>query len=70
MLKFGGRHLATLMKKTIDLCITDSEICLVWRKGEVIFLYTKGDTTQCGNYRPITKLDVLGKVVIDIRVCF
>ena len=66
MLKFGGRHLATLMKKTIDLCITDSEICLVWRKGEVIFLYKKGDTTQCGNYRPITKLDVLGKVVIDI----
>ena len=41
MLKFGGTHLATLMKKIIDLCITDSEICLVWRKGEVIFLYKK-----------------------------
>ena len=33
MLKYGGRHLAVLLKQLVDLCITKSEICLVWRKN-------------------------------------
>jgi Reverse transcriptase (RNA-dependent DNA polymerase) len=37
-----------------------------WRKGRVVNLFSAGDATQCGNYRPITLLPVLDKLFSSV----
>ena len=66
MLKHGGEilvdKLLTLYNKMIELRETPTQM----RLSEIVTLFKKGDLLDCGNYRPITLLSHLYKLLMQI----
>ena len=52
-------HLSKLFNKSIELCQFPSD----WKLANIIPVYKKGDRTNATNYRPMSLLSCLGKVL-------
>ena len=55
--------LVPAMTQLINTCFSTNSFPDVYKVAIVTPLYKKGDPTQCGNYRPISSLPILSKVI-------
>jgi hypothetical protein len=63
ILKDGGEVLSMLLTHIVNTSITTGKFPARWKKSKVIPLFKKGDNKDCGNYRPISNLSVVSKVL-------
>ena len=66
MLEAGGKHLHTTLLKLIDLIILTRDVPEQMNISEIITLFKKGDRLECSNYRPISLLSHVYKLVMQI----
>lgn len=66
MLKAGGRTLLEALRILTNKCMFEGKIPKKWKNAEVIILHKKGDTTNIENYRPISLLSHLYKLMMRI----
>lgn len=66
MLKNGGKTLEKALIILFNRCLEEGKIPDTWRNAEVIILFKKGDRTNIENYRPISLLSVLYKLLSKI----
>ena len=64
MLRAGGQRLHKLLLDLINLIITTRNIPEQLIVSEIILLFKKGDLRDCGNYRPISLLCHVYKLMI------
>lgn len=63
MLQKGGRAVEEWLLRLFNICWRGGEVPQDWEDGCVVPLYKgKGDRMECGNYRGICLLSVVGKV--------
>jgi hypothetical protein len=63
VLKAGGEVLAVPLRFIINTSITSGHFPKRWREAKVTPVHKKGDTQLVDNYRPISNLSVLSKVL-------
>ena len=63
MLKLAGATISPSLTKLFKLCLSANRFPNVWKKADVIPLYKKGDKDMCSNYRPVSILPVLSKIL-------
>lgn len=66
MLKMGGETLIEAVKILINKCLMEGRIPEPWKNAEIILLYKKGDHTNIENYRPISLLSHMYKLLTKI----
>lgn len=66
MLKTGGVELVTSLEILLNKCLEEGKIPSMWNDAEVKILFKKGDCTDIENYRPISLLSVLYKLLTSI----
>lgn len=66
MIKMGGDKLLDIVKLLLDKCIEEGKVPDTWNNAEVILLHKKGDITNIENYRPISLLTHLYKLLTKI----
>ena len=63
LLKAGNVVIAPILTRIINNCIRTSSFPDTWKVGKITVLYKKGTKTELNNYRPITLLCSLSKVL-------
>ena len=63
MLKPIATLLSNILSKFFAVCWHWAYVPLSWRTAQVIPIYKKGDPTEAGNYRPISLLSILRKLL-------
>lgn len=66
MLKIGGEEIEGILKILFDKIIEEGKIPQDWYNSEVILIFKKGDNTDIENYRPISILSHLYKLLTKI----
>lgn len=66
LLKQGGPGLRQRICALIQTAWVEGKVPQDWRDGVIIPLHKKGDKEQCGNYRGITLLSSVGKVLSTV----
>lgn len=66
MLKYGGRQLQARICHLIELIWTQNKIPEDWYIGIITPIHKKGDKQKCVNYRPITLLNVVYKILANL----
>ena len=62
-LKLGARELATPLTKLYNLCLSSRKWPSEWKKGEWTPVFKKDDPLDKENYRPVTVLSAVDKVL-------
>lgn len=65
-LKAGGEALAIRLHSLFKLIWTSNVVPSRWKKAAVIPILKKGDNRECKNYRGISLLSIVGKVLMKI----
>uniref|UniRef100_A0A3Q4G418 Reverse transcriptase domain-containing protein n=1 Tax=Neolamprologus brichardi TaxID=32507 RepID=A0A3Q4G418_NEOBR len=65
-LKAGGEVLVIRLHSLFKLIWTSNVIPANWKKAAVIPILKKGDNRECKNYRGISSLSIVGKVLMKI----
>jgi predicted transcriptional regulator len=63
VVKDGGDVLAMVVTHIVNTSITTCKFPARWKESKVIPLFKKGDNKDCKNYRPISNLSVVSKVL-------
>lgn len=63
LLKHSAHIIAPSLTKIFNLSITTSIFPAAWKLGRVTSLFKKGDPTNPNNYRPITVLSTVSKIL-------
>ena len=63
LLKAASTAIAPSLTKLINLSLSKCKVPNIWKKANVIPIYKKGDKDIVNNYRPISILPVLSKVL-------
>jgi hypothetical protein len=63
ILKDGGDVLVMVLTHIINTSIATGMFPARWKQSKVIPLFKNGDNNECGNYRPISNLSVVSKVL-------
>jgi hypothetical protein len=66
MVKMGGDPLEMAIIILINKCLDQGKVPASWNDAEIKILFKKGDCTDIGNYRPISLLSVLYKLLTSI----
>lgn len=66
MLKYGQEALVSILCKLLNKCLEESSIPENWNNASVVILFKKGDKKLLENYRPISLLSVLYKLLTKI----
>lgn len=69
LFKYGGKELKTKMTEIVTKVQEVEEIPSEWKKGIICPLYKKGDKINCRNYRGITLLNTVYKLLSKILYC-
>lgn len=65
-IKAGGEHLINIIKDILNRCIHQGEVPTSWNNAIVTIIHKKGDDTNLANYRPISLLPHLYKLLTKI----
>ena len=68
LVKSCCKELAEPVSMIIDLSIEEAKVPHKFKIARIIPLFKKGSTTECGNYRPISLLSALSKI-LEKAVC-
>ena len=63
ILKFSAPSIAVHLTKLLNLCISTSTWPTEWKLSHVTPVFKKDDTTSVTNYRPISVLSIIPKIV-------
>ena len=63
---YGGRCLRAFLLILFNIIWASEMIPQVWKDAIITILFKKGDRSECGNYRGISLLSVVGKIFADI----
>ena len=63
LLKYGGSGMVCLLEQLFSVVWHEETVPRQWREGLIVNLFKNGDREDPGNYRGITLLSVVGKVV-------
>lgn len=66
MLKAGGDQLMKQLKNLFNQCLQEEKIPANWHNAVVVLLHKKGDKTRLENYRPISLLSQIYKLLTKI----
>jgi len=66
LLKHGISHVTALLHRVITSAWRSGTAPAAWKSAVLLPLFKKGDKQQPSNYRPISLLDVTGKVYVQI----
>lgn len=66
MLKIGDETLEKALCILLNRCLQEQQIPTEWWNAEVILLFKKGDSANVENYRPISLLSILYKLLTRI----
>jgi hypothetical protein len=66
MLIHAGLELKEELYKLIKQMWEDKSIPLAWKTGFICPIHKKGDTSDCNNYRGITLLNTIYKIVTSL----
>lgn len=66
MIREGGENLLSKITKLLNICLKEAEIPKAWKNANVILLYKKGENTKLDNYRPISLLSHIYKLLTKI----
>lgn len=66
MLKMGGAIIENSIQILLNKCLQEGKIPDAWQNAEVILLFKKGDNSNIENYRPISLLSHLYKLLTRI----
>jgi hypothetical protein len=72
MLKRGGEAMVAALHKLLAVVWKEEKVPVEWRKGQVVPLFKGGDASDLGDYRGITLLSVVSKMlesIVNRRVC-
>ena len=61
MVKAGGYTMVQWLKEILNVVWRSRKTPQEWRESIIIPIYKKGGRTECGNYRGISLLSVVGK---------
>lgn len=65
-IKAGGPTLIDTLERIYNLCLRNQDIPTRWNNSIMILLHKKGDETNLENYRPISLLNHLYKILTRI----
>ena len=68
MIKAGGRTIHCEIHKLIYSSLNKEELPEEWKESITVPLYTKGDKTDCSNYRGISLLPTTYTIVSNIML--
>ena len=63
---YGGRCLRAFLLILFNIIWASEMIPQVWKDAIITILFKKGNRSECGNYRGISLLSVVGKIFADI----
>jgi len=63
LLKEAGRTIVPTLTRLINLCLSTSTVPDMWKQANVIPLFKKGDDSLMNNYRPISLLPSVSKIL-------
>ena len=66
MMKIGGRKIEQILRILFNKIVEEGKIPKDWHNSEVILIFKKGDNTNIENYRPISILSHLYKLLTKI----
>ena len=61
--KYGGPHLLDCLHRLIVEIWRTQEVPQDWKNASIVPLFKKGDRKECGNYRGISLLSIVGKIL-------
>ena len=63
LIKAGAKAIAPSLSKLFNLCFSTATFPQIWKTAEVVPLFKNGDRTKADNYRPISILPVISKII-------
>ena len=65
LIKAGAKAIAPSLSKLFNLCFSMATATFpqIWKTAEVVPLFKNGDKTKADNYRPISILPVISKII-------
>jgi len=63
LLKLAGNILVPALVDMYNYSISRSAVFAPWKTGRLLPIFKKDDETECGNYRPVSLLRVLSKIL-------
>ena len=63
LIKAGAKAIAPSLSKLFKLCFSTATFPQIWKTAEVVPLFKNGDKTKADNYRPISILPVISKII-------
>lgn len=63
LLKDASEVIAPVIQKLINMSITQCRFPNLWKSAKVTALFKSGDATNCDNYRPISILSTVSKIL-------
>ena len=64
--KYGGANLSNRLHRWIIKIWEECHVPQVWKDANIVTIYKKGESTECGNYRGISLLSAAGKIFARI----
>ena len=66
MLKSAGLAIVPSLTRLFNLCLSEGKFPASWKKADVIPLHKKDNKDVCNNYRPVSILPVVSKILEQI----
>ena len=66
LLKFGGIYLEKLLLKLFNKILATGTFPDEFKQAEIVTIFKKGDPSECENYRPISLLNHVYKILMQI----
>jgi hypothetical protein len=63
VIKAGGEALVVALRQIVNTSIVSGMFPKRWKEAKIIPIFKKEDAKECSNYRPVSNLSVLSKVL-------
>jgi len=63
MLKHAGNAIVPSLTKLINICLSKNRVPNLWKQANVLPLHKKDSKDECNNYRPVSILPIVSKIM-------